>query len=142
MSLIPRDSLLNFEHMFDNFFTPSRFMSEQGEGFFSPRVDIRENDKTYMVSAELPGVKKDDLTVTLRDGVLTVEAELHQEDKEEKDGKLLRQERRYGRFMRSFNLMGDVKEKDIDATFKDGILHLTVPKREPKAPQSRRIEVH
>lgn len=142
MSLIPRDSLFNFDNMFENFFAPSRAVTESGEGFFTPRVDIRETKKSYEVSAELPGVKKDDLKVTLENGMLTIEAEMHQESKEEKKGRLLRQERRYGKFMRSFSLDGDVKEKDIDAKFKDGILTLTVPRKESKQPELKRIEIH
>lgn len=142
MSLIPRDSLFNFDNMFENFFTPARGMREMGEGYFSPRVDIRETKKTYEVSAELPGVKKDDLKVTLENGMLTIEAEMHQETKEEKKGRLVRQERRYGKFMRSFSLDGDIKEKDIDATFRDGILTLTVPRKDAKPPQMKQIEIH
>ena len=142
MSLIPRDSLFNFDNMFENFFHPSRSLVESNEGFFTPRVDIRETKKNYEVSAELPGVKKDDLKVTLENGMLTIEAEMQQESKKEKDGRLVRQERRYGKFLRSFSLDGDVKEKDIDATFKDGILTLTVPRREARQPELKRIEIH
>lgn len=142
MSLIPRDSLFNYENMFENFFAPSRLFSEGGEGFFTPRIDIKETDKQYELSAELPGVKKDDLKVTLENGMLTIEAESRYEDKQEKEGKLVRQERRYGKYMRSFNLGGDVREKDVDASFKDGILTLTVPRAEPKVPEARRIKIH
>lgn len=142
MSLIPRDSLFNFDNMFENFFSPTKMMLESGEGFFSPRVDIREGKKHYILSAELPGVKKDDLTVTLDNGQLTIEAVTQQEEKEEKEGRIVRQERRYGRFVRSFNLGGDVQEKDIDASFKDGILTLKVPRVEERVPESRRIKIH
>jgi len=142
MSLIPRDSLFDFDNMFENFFQPSKYWRESGEGFFSPRVDIREGKKNYILSAELPGVSKEDLTVTLENGQLTIEAVMKQEEKEEKEGRLVRQERRYGKFVRSFNLGGDVKEKDIDASFKDGILTLKVPKVEGRVPESHRIKIH
>ncbi len=142
MNLIPRDSLLNFDNFFDNYFGPNRGLAENTEGIFSPRVDIREAQKYYEVSAELPGVSKDDLTVTLENGYLTIEAETHQESKQEKEGQIVRQERRYGKFIRSFNLNSDIKEKDIKASFKDGILTMKVPKVEPAQPKSHRIEIH
>lgn len=67
---------------------------------------------------------------------------MHREIKEEKEGRVLRQERRYGKFLRSFNLGEDVREDEIDANFKDGILTLTVPRHEGHPPQRKRIEVH
>ena len=139
MSLIPRQSM-NFEDILDGFFAPSA-QRQARDGFFSPRIDIKETDTAYEVSAELPGVKKEDIHITLHDGVLTLEAESKDENKEEKDGKVIRQERRYGRFMRSFNVGNGVHEADIKASFEDGILKLSAPKVEPQKPQSRRIEI-
>ncbi|WP_346837465.1 Hsp20/alpha crystallin family protein [Microbulbifer sp. SAOS-129_SWC] len=141
MSLIPRGSLLDLDNLFEQMMSPSR-PREGGEGFFSPRIDVRETEQGYQISAEIPGVKREDINITLEDGVLTLEAEVHREEKEEKEGRVIRSERRYGKYMRSFNLGGDVSEKDIDATFKDGVLTLTAPKREATAPPSRRIEIH
>ena len=65
-----------------------------------------------------------------------------QEDKEEKEGKVIRQERRYGKFMRTFNLGSDVQEGDIKANFKDGVLTLTAPKKEEQVKASHRIDIH
>jgi len=79
--------------------------------------------------------------VHVHEGVLTIEAETQQEDKEEKEGRIIRQERRYGRFMRSFNLGGEVTEADIKASFKDGILKLEAPKVAEKVPERRRIKI-
>jgi HSP20 family protein len=104
-------------------------------------VDIKEAGDHYEITAELPGVAKEDVHVHVRDGVLTLEAETSQEDKEEKEGKIIRQERRYGRYMRSFNLGADIHEADIKASFKDGVLKLQAPKLVAKAPERRRIEV-
>jgi HSP20 family protein len=87
-------------------------------------------------------VAKDDIHLTLADGVLTLEAEARQEDKEEKDGKVIRQERRYGKLMRSFNLGSEVHDDDISADFKDGVLTLKAPKRAEPAPTTRRISVN
>ncbi|TQV81110.1 Hsp20/alpha crystallin family protein [Exilibacterium tricleocarpae] len=141
MSLIPRSSLFNFDNMFEDFFAPSRLFSDTDRGFFSPRVDIKEGKDHYEITAELPGVSKDDLNVTLQNGVLTIEAQTQEEKKEEKEGKVIHRERRYGKFVRSFNLGGDVQEKDIDAGFKDGVLTLTAPRREAAQPETRRIAI-
>ncbi|AMX03274.1 Hsp20/alpha crystallin family protein [Microbulbifer thermotolerans] len=87
-------------------------------------------------------MSKEHINVTLENGVLTLEAETHRENKEEKEGRVIREERRYGKFLRSFNLGEDVSEKEIDANFKDGVLTLKVPKREEVQPQRKRIEIH
>ncbi|WP_226664302.1 Hsp20/alpha crystallin family protein [Microbulbifer aggregans] len=142
MKLIPRDTLWDLDSVFDKLLTSSPTLSEAREGFFSPRVDIRETEGGYEISAEMPGVRKEDLNVTLENGVLSIEAEMQQEDKEEKDSRIVRQERRYGKFTRSFNLGEGVGEADIDASFQDGVLTLKVPKTEPKQPVSHRIEIH
>lgn len=138
MNLVPRRSLFDLDDLFDAW-GPLR--GEGGRNAFAPRVDIKDKKDCYEITAELPGVKKEDLHVTLRNGMLTIEAETRQEDKEEKDGKLIRQERRYGRFLRSFDVGNEVQESEISATFADGVLKLTAPKHQPKAPEARRIEV-
>lgn len=142
MSLIPRGSLLDLDNFFDQFASPARLGGGGKEGFFSPRIDVSETRDSYQISAEIPGVKKEDINITLEDGVLTLEAEVHREEKEEKEGRVIRSERRYGKYMRSFNLGSDVSESEIDASFKDGVLTLKAPKREPSQPQRQRIEIH
>ncbi|WOX04139.1 Hsp20/alpha crystallin family protein [Microbulbifer pacificus] len=144
MKLVPRDTVLNFDDFVEQFFNTGQLSGESRSGFFTPRVDIHESKGNYQISAEMPGIAREDLEVTLENGVLTIEAEVHQKisEGEEEGGKVLRQERRYGKFTRSFNLGGDIKEEDIDATFKDGVLTLTVPKAEPKEPVSHRIQIH
>jgi HSP20 family protein len=139
MALIPRGSFFDSDRMFNDFFAPVSREGESRESFFAPRVDIIDKDDHYEITAELPGVDKDDIHVTLTDGVLTLEAETSSEEKEEKEGKVIRQERRYGRFMRSFNLGGDVHEEDISASFKDGVLKLKAPKLKEIPPAERRI---
>ena len=140
MNIIPRNSLFDFDSVFDNFFAPSHGMQSL-EGKFTPRVDVRENDDHYEITAELPGVKKEDLSVSLDKGILTIEAENRFEDKEEKEGRIVRQERRYGKYMRSFNLGSGINEDDIKAGFKDGILTLTAPKREEPKKDKRLVEI-
>ncbi len=142
MSLIPRGNFFDSDRFMDDFWAPLRREGEATSAFFAPRVDIKDKDDHFEITAELPGVAKDDIHLTLADGVLTLEAETKQEDKEEKDGKLIRQERRYGKLMRSFNLGGEVHEEDISADFKDGVLTLKAPKRAEPAPTTRRISVN
>jgi HSP20 family protein len=139
MNLVPRRSVFDIDNFFDDFFAPAQ--RQAGASFFSPRVDVKDNKDHVEISAELPGVKKEDIDVTLENGVLTLTAESRQEDKEEKEGRLVRQERRYGKYMRSFDLGSGVKDKDIKAHFENGVLTLTAPKAPEKQPESRRIQI-
>jgi len=139
MALIPRRNLFDIDRFFNDSWP--QLAEPEAASFFSPRVDIKEAKDHYEITAELPGVKKEDLHVHVHEGVLTIEAETQQEDKEEKEGRIIRQERRYGRFMRSFNLGGEVTEADIKASFKDGILKLEAPKVAEKVPERRRIKI-
>lgn len=140
MNLIPRSSLFDFDNFFDQMRSPDLF-SERGSGFLAPRIEVKEKKNQYVISAEMPGVKKEDIKVTLDNGVLTLEAESHQEDKEEKEGKVIRQERRYGKFIRSFNLGQEVQQSDIHAEFKDGVLTLHAPKAQPTPAANKTINI-
>lgn len=140
MNLIPRNSLFDFDSLFDNFWAPRT--AQENDVPFTPRVDVKEKRDRYEICAELPGVEKKDIDVTLDNGILTLKAETRFEDKEEEDGRLIRQERRYGKFVRSFNLGADINEEDINAEFKDGLLTLSVPRVEEQSPVSKRIEIH
>jgi HSP20 family protein len=141
MSIIPRNALFDIDSVFENFFAPSNRVADAKNNFFSPRIDIKDNGDHYDISAELAGVDKDDIHVTLENGILSIEAESKQEDKEEKDGKVIRQERRYGKFVRSFSVGNNVQEKDIEATFKNGVLHLKAPKAKIEAETTKRISI-
>ena len=106
------------------------------ERAFVPRVDIKENKTNYKITAELPGMEKDDVKVEVKDRVLTIEGE-KKEEKEEKEDNYYRVERSYGSFHRSFSLPEDITEDKIKAAFKNGVLTLTIPrsKEEQKAKQ-------
>jgi HSP20 family protein len=140
MALLPRKLSLFDDGFFDDFWAP-RATDRDGKSLFAPVVDIKDKKDHYEITAEMPGVKKEDIKVTVDDGVLTIEAESTQEDKEEKEGRIIRQERRYGRYMRSFNLGGEVQAADISASFEDGVLRLRAPKAEEKPAPQRRIEI-
>lgn len=107
---------------------------------WAPRVDVSENKDAYMIKAELPGVDKSDVKITLHDNVLTVKGEKKQE-KEEKDVNLHRVERSFGLFQRSFSLPQTVKSDKIDASFKDGVLVITLPKAEEAKPREIEVKV-
>jgi HSP20 family protein len=105
-----------------------------------PLVDIEETDKEYLVKAELPEIKKEDVKVSLEDGVLTIQGERKLE-KEEKGKKIHRTERAYGKFVRSFTVPSDVDDKKILAEFKDGVLAVHVPKTAAAKPRAVGVKV-
>ena len=105
-----------------------------------PTVDISETDGEYLIKAELPEVKKEDVKVTLEDGVLTIQGQRRQE-KEEKTTKYHRIERSYGTFVRSFSLPDQVNESGVKAEFKDGVLNLHIPKSEKAKPRAIEVKV-
>lgn len=105
-----------------------------------PTVDISETDGEYLIKAELPEVKKEDVKVTVEDGVLTLQGVRHQE-KEEKGKRYHRVERSYGSFVRSFTLPESVDESGVKAEYKDGVLHLHLPKTEKVKPKAIEVKV-
>jgi HSP20 family protein len=94
---------------------------------WAPSVDISETDNAYVIKGEIPGVKKEDVKVTVEDGMLTIQGERKQE-KEEKGKKFHRVECCYGSFVRSFRMPDDADESKVKAEFKDGMLNVTLPK--------------
>lgn len=105
-----------------------------------PSVDISEDDREYLIKAEVPEVDKKDVKVTLQDGVLTIQGERRQE-REEKGKRFHRVERSYGTFVRSFSLPEDATEETIKAEFKDGMLLVRVPKSEGARPKAIEVKV-
>lgn len=105
-----------------------------------PTVDISETDGEYLIKAELPEVKKEDVKVTVENGVLTLQGERRQ-DKEEKGKRYHRIERSYGSFVRSFALPESVDEGGVKAEYKDGVLNLHIPKSEKVKPKAIEVKV-
>jgi len=105
-----------------------------------PLVDIIEDDKEYLIKAELPEVKKDGVKVTVENGVLTISGERRFE-KEEKDKKYHRIERAYGSFTRSFSVPDDADDAKVGAEFKDGVLTVRLAKSEKARPKSVEVKV-
>ena len=127
------------DRMFDRFFGSSLLEDvDTTPTVWSPDVDIAETKDAFVVTVELPGLNKKDIHVRYKDGMLTIEGERKRE-KEEKDVNYYRVERQYGKFCRSFHLPAEVKEDKIEASYKDGVLTVRLPKSEEA--KSREIEV-
>ena len=108
--------------------------------YWNPRVDVSELEDRYEVTAELPGLVKEDVKVTLEDGILTLEGEKRCSEETEKDA-FRRTERAYGKFSRSFNLGERVSADKISAAYKDGVLKVALPKTEEVKPKTIEIGV-
>ena len=105
------------------------------------KTDVKETDDGYEVDVELPGFKKDEIQLELNNGYLTITAEKGL-DKENKKGRMLRQERYAGVMQRSFYVGEHVTEENVKASYESGVLHLLVPKQEaPKLPEKKTIQI-
>jgi HSP20 family protein len=145
MSLIRRDPEQEMQDMLDRYARAvgqPRPGSQEviATGDWTPRVNIAETDKAFEIKAEIPEVNKEDVKVTVHNGVLTIQGERKLE-KEEKGKKFHRVERYYGSFTRSFTLPDNVDETKISASFKDGVLNLQIQKTEEAEPKSIEVKV-
>ena len=129
----------NMHRMMDRFFSPE-IHGNVSHHHWIPQLDVVENENEYLVALELPGLGKDDVTITLVENKLTIEGEKKQVEKTE-DKQLHRVERRYGKFQRQIQLPDLVDQDKIDATFKDGILSITLPKSEKAKPKTISVKV-
>jgi HSP20 family protein len=146
MSLIRWDPFADVENLF-NRMMPRRGLSprlsvEQDGGVtveWTPSADIGETEKEFIVRADLPGLKKEDVKVTFTDGLLTIQGERKQH-KEETQEKYYRVENYYGGFSRTFSLPDNIKADAITCESKDGVLTVHIPKMEQKRPKEIRIQ--
>lgn len=102
-------------------------------GGFEPepriRMDVSETDQAYMVKADIPGVKKDDIKISIEGNTVSIRAETREEKQEKMEGNMMRSERYYGEQYRSFSLPQEVDESKAEAKYQDGVLSLTLPKK-------------
>ncbi|MGD9727296.1 MAG: Hsp20/alpha crystallin family protein [Nitrospiraceae bacterium] len=148
MALVKWDPFRDLEEMSDRlnriFARPAAWQGQGKEimtvADWTPTVDISETEAEYVIKAELPEVKKEEVKVTVEDGVLTILGERKQE-KEEKGKKFHRIERAYGRFVRSFTLPDSVDEALVKAEYADGVLNLHLPKSEKAKPKQIEVKV-
>jgi HSP20 family protein len=126
--------------LFDDFLDRPLMRTEWSEGVWNPSVDISETKDNVIIKAEIPGLSKEDVKISMQDNMLTLTGEKKQE-KEEKEANYHRVERSYGAFSRSFALPTSVKSDKIKATYKDGVLFITLPKTEEVKPKEIPISI-
>ncbi|TKB50470.1 Hsp20/alpha crystallin family protein [Ferrimonas sediminicola] len=139
MNLFPRDSLFDFWPLMDR--RRSQDEEHHAVSMGMPRIDIVEEEDKYLLSADLPGVNKEDLSITLTNGVLRIEAR-RSEESETQEKHFIRKERHEGVFVRNIEVGDSLKADQIDAHFDNGVLKLVLPKVEPKAPVRDQVEIH
>ena len=145
MDIIKWHPAREMENLFDRY-TKSMSWPQWGNqeimttGDWAPRVDISETDKEFVIKAEIPEVNKQDVKVTVDNGVLTIRGE-RKKEKEEKNKKFHRVERFYGSFSRSFTLPENADEAKIEASFKDGVLNLQIPKLAERKPKGIDVKI-
>ena len=116
-----------FEDIFRRMFRPVRWEGEAAAPEI--KVDVEESDRAYIVKAEIPGVRKEDIDVQIDGNVVSISAESKREKQVEEKGMLIRSERYYGSMLRSFSLGSDVDQAEANAKYTDGVLELTLPKK-------------
>ncbi len=141
------NSLMTRGSLFDDFFrdmAPGFYVRPlHGDALPTPsqiKVDVKESDKAYTVQAEVPGVSKQDIHVGIDGNVVTVRAEVKQQDSQGSDEKVLRTERYYGAVARSFQLPQDIDDANAKAKYDNGVLTLTLPKKQAGGAQRIAIE--
>ena len=137
MMLVPRrDSFDLFDGFFDDGFFPRKENSLM-------KTDIRELSDKYIVDVDLPGYEKENINLSLDNGYLNIQAKYSKNNEEKEEEKYVRRERFYGECSRSFYVGDKIKEEDIDAEFKNGILKIEIPKKaqEEDIPEIKQIEI-
>lgn len=144
---VPTDTPLGWlrteiDRLFDDFGRPARNLFNFGASALGPipALEMTEHDKAYRLTVELPGMKEEDVEVSVADGVLTISGE-KREESERKDEGVLVSERRYGSFRRQLTIPSNVDPQAIAADFDKGVLAITLPKDTSAAERSRKIPI-
>lgn len=146
MRVIKWEPFREVDDVFDRFFAdafrrwPRATVEGRASADWAPAADVTETEGEYLIKAELPEVRKEDVSLSVQDGVLTLTGERKQ-DKREDNEKVHRVERFYGSFARRFSLPEDADEQSIKAESKDGVILIHIPKHKVVQPQARQIEV-
>ena len=139
----------DIDHLFDQFFRGwgfpqaggfGRFVDFGADTLFRPKVDLSAEEKQYLLTVEIPGVSEKDVTVDISNNTMTIKGEKKQE-KEEKDKNYYRIERSYGSFQRVLSLPDDVDQDTIKASFKNGVLSITMPRKALPAGEVKKVEI-
>jgi HSP20 family protein len=130
-----------FDRLFDDFFSPERIRSGgNGTGILNPCVEVNESDKSYTVTAELPGLDMNDIHVDLNDNVLAITGEKKSERQGQEAGAQY-SERSYGKFERRIPLSQEIEADKVEAAFKNGVLRVELPKNPKARDKSRHIQI-
>ncbi len=143
MTLIKFEPLREFESIHDRiqrYFDDFSNFGFQFSDSFNPRIDVSDDEKSYNIIAEIPGIKKENLKITLQDNILTIEGEKKKEE-ESKEKNYFRSERIFGSFKRCFTLPSEVDSEKVDAKFEDGVLSISLKKLEPQPKKEKVIEL-
>ena len=135
----PFEGLTTWYDEFENLFYDN-FATENLKSTWYPAVDIEYKEKEYILRADLPGLKKEDINVTIEKGYLTLKGERKTEN-EENENNYHTIERTYGKFQRTFKVPGDLTEKEIKAKYHDGVLELTIPTPKVEKPKTINVKV-
>jgi HSP20 family protein len=126
-----------FDNLFRGFFRPVR--TDTADAAVQIKIDVKEDDKAYTIHAEIPGVKKEDIHVTVDGNQVSLAAEIKRDSETREGEKLLRSERYYGKTYRSFTLGSDVDDATAETKYSDGVLELKLPKK--AASNAKRLEI-
>lgn len=144
MTLIRFEPMRDLDHIsnrFQRFFDEFPGFNSHNVDSFAPKIDISEDKENILIDAEIPGVPKENLKITLQDNILTIEGEKKRVS-EEKEINFYREERCFGKFKRSFTLPVEVSSDNVDATYKDGMLSIKLNKIEEKKQTEKVIELN
>jgi HSP20 family protein len=130
----------DFRREFDRLFDDFGVSRGGGTNWSVPATEVSEDEKAYYITAELPGLEKDNIEIAVNDDVLSIKAEKKAEASRS-EGSVHFSERRYGTYRRDFRLADNVDTDNVAADFKNGVLKLTLPKKEPAQPAAKRIEI-
>jgi len=137
----PFNRLANLRDEFDRLFDFSWPSRDTGLlGGWSPAMDVYDDKNNLIVTLEVPGMKKDDIEISLHDGILTVSGE-RKEEREQTEGNAFRSERYFGKFQRSLSLPSAVDANKVKASYKDGVLTISLPKSEEAKPKHIAVSV-
>lgn len=139
MMMIPRR--MNEFDLFKDFFGGDDFFSRRESSIM--KTDIKEKDDKYIIEMDLPGYEKENINISLKDGYLEVSAQVEKEERNEEKEKFVHKERFYGHCSRNFYVGEQIKEEDIRAEFKNGILKINIPKKDEKKElqEAKHIEI-
>ncbi|MFN3756082.1 MAG: Hsp20/alpha crystallin family protein [Flavobacterium sp.] len=140
MTLVKTNNRLTFPSLIEELFKPDWMGGMERMNLNVPAVNIKETDTSYVVELAAPGKRKEDFNIELEDSVLTISTETKSEkDEKDNEGRYTRREFSYSSFKRAFTLPDTVNDFEINASYENGVLHITLPKKEEALPRPKRM---